>query len=107
MARREPHAAVLVGRVGDTIVASVMLGNDGHRGWVYYLAVDPGHRGKGCGRMIMHAAENWLREAGIAKLQLMVRPDNEGVKDFYQSLGYAMQERVIFAKWLDGRAPTP
>jgi ribosomal protein S18 acetylase RimI-like enzyme len=107
MARREPHAAVLVGRVGDAIVATTMLGNDGHRGWVYYVAVDPNHRGKGYGRVIMHAAENWLHAAGIAKLQLMVRPDNKDVKDFYQSLGYSEQERIIYAKWLDGREPTP
>jgi ribosomal protein S18 acetylase RimI-like enzyme len=107
MARREPHAAVLVGCVGDAIVATAMLGNDGHRGWVYYVAVDPDHRHKGYGRVIMNAAETWLREAGIVKLQLLVRPDNSHVKTFYQSLGYAEQERVIFAKWLDGREPTP
>jgi ribosomal protein S18 acetylase RimI-like enzyme len=107
MARRQPHAAVLVGRADDGIVATAMLGNDGHRGWVYYVAVDPEHRGKGYGRVIMHAAENRLREAGIEKLQLMVRPDNKGVKDFYQSLGYSEQERIVYAKWLDGREPTP
>jgi ribosomal protein S18 acetylase RimI-like enzyme len=107
MARREPHAAVLVGRVGNAIIATVMLGNDGHRGWVYYLTVDPDHRHKGYGRVMMHAAENWLREAGIEKLQLLVRPDNKSVKNFYQSLGYSEQERIIYAKWLDGREPTP
>ena len=107
MARREPHAAVLIGRIGVKLVATAMLGNDGHRGWVYYVAVDRDHRGKGYGGVIMTAAETWLREAGIAKLQLLVRPDNEGVKYFYQSLGYAMQERIIYAKWLDGREPTP
>ena len=56
---------------------------------------------------MMEAAESWLRERGIEKLQLLVRPDNTGVKDFYQSLGYGMQERIIYAKWLDGREPTP
>ena len=59
------------------------------------------------GRIMMDAAENWLRETGIEKLQLMVRPDNKGVKNFYQSLGYSEQERVIYAKRLDGREPTP
>ena len=56
---------------------------------------------------MMDAAENWLRQGGIEKLQLLVRTDNSLVKDFYLSLGYSEQERVIFAKWLDGRAPTP
>ncbi|WP_298260432.1 GNAT family acetyltransferase [Bradyrhizobium sp.] len=107
LARNGSNATVLIGRDGGAIAATVLVGHDGHRGWVYYLAIDPGHRGKGYGRVIMHAAENWLREAGIAKLQLMVRPNNEGVKDFYQSLGYSEQERVIFSKWLDGREPTP
>ena len=56
---------------------------------------------------MMDAAERWLRERGVEKLQLMVRPDNKSVKDFYQSLGYAEQERIIYAKWLDRREPTP
>jgi ribosomal protein S18 acetylase RimI-like enzyme len=55
----------------------------------------------------MDAAEQWLRARGIEKLQLMVRPDNTGVKAFYQSLDFLEQERVVYAKWLDGREPTP
>jgi len=89
------------------IVATVLVGHDGHRGWIYYLAVDPDHRHKGYGRVMMGAAEDWLRERGLEKLQLLVRSDNGQVKDFYQSLGYSMQERIIYAKWLDGREPTP
>ncbi len=107
LARGGSNAAVLVGRDGDSIVATVLAGHDGHRGWVYYLAVDPDHRHKGYGRVMMDAAERWLSERGIEKLQLLVRPDNKGVKDFYQSLGYSEQERIIYAKWLDGREPTP
>ncbi|HET7886820.1 MAG TPA: GNAT family acetyltransferase [Bradyrhizobium sp.] len=107
LARRGENSTVLVGREGDTVVGTAMIGHDGHRGWVYYLAVDPDHRHKGVGRIMMDAAERWLRDAGIEKLQLMVRPDNAGVRDFYQSLGYAAQERIIYAKWLDGREPTP
>jgi ribosomal protein S18 acetylase RimI-like enzyme len=107
LARKESNSTILLGRDDGALVASVLVGHDGHRGWVYYLAVSPDHRHKGCGRIMMDAAERWLRERGIEKLQLMVRPDNEGVKGFYQSLGYAMQERIIYAKWLDGREPTP
>jgi GNAT superfamily N-acetyltransferase len=107
VARKEANATVLLGRNGGTLVASVLVGHDGHRGWVYYVTVDPDHRLEGYGRAIMAAAEDWLRTRGIEKLQLMVRGDNVKVHAFYQSLGYFEQERVVFAKWLDGREPTP
>ena len=107
LARRGPNSAILIGRDGDALIATALVGHDGHRGWVYYVAVDPARREKGFGRAIMSAAEDWLRARGIEKLQLMVRGDNSKVRDFYDSLGYLEQERVLFAKWLDGRAPTP
>jgi ribosomal protein S18 acetylase RimI-like enzyme len=107
LARKGPNATVLVGRNGGSLVASVLVGHDGHRGWVYYVAVDPECRHRGYGRLIMAAAEDWLRTRGLEKLQLMVRGDNAEVQTFYQSLGYLEQERVVFAKWLDGREPTP
>ena len=106
-ARTGPNSAVLVGRDGSAIVATVMVGHDGHRGWVYYVAVDPDQHKKGYGRAIMTAAEDWLRARGIEKLQLLVRADNIRVQAFYETLGYDQQERVIYAKWLDGRDPTP
>jgi len=107
LARREANATVLLGRKDGVLVASVLVGHDGHRGWVYYVTVDPGCRHQGYGRAIMTAAENWLRARGIQKLQLMVRADNVQVHAFYESLGYYDQPRVTFAKWLDGREPTP
>jgi ribosomal protein S18 acetylase RimI-like enzyme len=107
LARKETNATVLLGRNDGVLVASVLVGHDGHRGWVYYVTVDPDHRFKGYGRVIMTAAEDWLRARGIEKLQLMVRADNAKVHAFYQSLGYYDQERVVFAKWLDDREPTP
>ena len=107
LARRGPNSTILIGRDGETIVATAMVGHEGHRGWVYYVAVDPDRHGNGHGRAIMNAAEEWLRQAGIAKLQLMVRPDNTKVQAFYESIGYDEQERIIYAKWLDGREPTP
>ena len=107
LARREANATVLLGRHDGALVATVLVGHDGHRGWVYYVTVDPDCRHKGYGRAIMAAAEQWLRSRGIQKLQLMVRGDNAKVHAFYQALGYYDQERVTFAKWLDGRAPTP
>jgi ribosomal protein S18 acetylase RimI-like enzyme len=107
LARRGPSSAILVGRDGGKIVATVMVGHDGHRGWVYYVAVDPARQGKGLGRTIMAAAEDWLREAGVPKLQLLVRRENVKANAFYQSLGYEESTSVMLAKWLDGRAATP
>ena len=107
LARKEANSTVLVGRDGGAIVATAMVGHDGHRGWVYYVATDPEHRGKGHGRAIMHAAEEWLRQTGLAKLQLMVRRENAAAGAFYQSIGYAEAQTIVFARWLDGREPTP
>src|SRR5947208_13695317 len=98
LARRGVNSTVLIGRDGGAIVATALVGHDGHRGWVYYVAVDPDHRGKGRGSAIMNAAEEWLRQAGIAKMQLMVRSDNTKVQAFYESIGYDEQERIIYAK---------
>jgi ribosomal protein S18 acetylase RimI-like enzyme len=106
-ARRGEQSTVLVGKLSGVLVASVMVGHDGHRGWVYYVTVDPDRRHAGFGRAVMNAAEAWLRTRGILKLQLMVRKDNAKVHAFYQSIGYYNQETVTFAKWLDGREPTP
>jgi ribosomal protein S18 acetylase RimI-like enzyme len=107
LARKESNSTILLGRDNGALVASVLVGHDGHRGWVYYVSVDPDHRRKDYGREIMTAAEDWLRARGIAKLQLMVRGDNARVHAFYEALGYYDQKRVTFAKWLDGRDPTP
>lgn len=107
LARRGPNSTILIGRADDAIVATAMVGHDGHRGWVYYVATDPDRRAKGFGRAIMDAAEDWLREAGIEKLQLLVRRENAKAGAFYQSLGYAEAQTIVFAKWLDGREPTP
>jgi ribosomal protein S18 acetylase RimI-like enzyme len=107
LARRGPNSTILIGRDGDAMIATAMVGHDGHRGWVYYVAVDPARREKGFGRAIMNAAEDWLRQAGVAKLQLMVRRENAKAGAFYQSIGYAESQTIILAKWLDGREPTP
>jgi ribosomal protein S18 acetylase RimI-like enzyme len=106
-ARRGANATILIGRVGGALVATAMIGHDGHRGWVYYVAVDPDSQGQDFGRAIMAAAEDWLRGQGVTKAMLMVRPDNTNVQAFYDRLGYEVQERVVYAKWLDGREMTP
>ncbi|AUC95365.1 GNAT family acetyltransferase [Bradyrhizobium sp. SK17] len=107
LARRGPSSTVLVGRDAGAIVATAMVGHDGHRGWVYYVAVDPSSQGKGLGRVMMTAVEDWLRAAGVPKLQLLVRRENAKAGAFYQSLGYEESTSVMLAKWLDGREATP
>lgn len=107
LARRGPSSAVLVGRDAGAIVATAMVGHDGHRGWVYYVAVNPTRQGKGLGRVMMAAAEDWLRAAGVPKLQLLVRRENAKASAFYQTLGYEESTSVMLAKWLDGREATP
>lgn len=99
-----PASVVLVAR-GEGISGSVMVGFDGHRGWVYYLAVAPERRGTGLGRALMAAAEAWLLGKGAPKLQLMVRDDNEAALGFYEALGLERQKVVVLGRFLgDGEA---
>lgn len=95
-----PASGVLVAEKDGRIVASVMVGHDGHRGAVYYVAADPALRGQGLGRLIMDAAEAWLRARGVWKLNLMVRRGNEGAMGFYAELGYQEDEVVVMSKRL-------
>lgn len=99
-ARRDSHSTVLVAVLDGRVVATVMVGEDGHRGWVYYVAADPAHQGKGLGRSIMAAAERWLAERGVWKLNLLVRGDNTRVKQFYEHLGYTDTQSTCLQKVL-------
>jgi ribosomal protein S18 acetylase RimI-like enzyme len=83
------------------VVGAVMVGHDGHRGWLYYVASDPARRGLGIGRRMIAAAEGWLKDRGVRKVQLMVRESNAAVVTFYQHLGYDVTPRVVMAKWID------
>ena len=97
----QPNSDILVCEAdGAAIVASVMVGHDGHRGWIYYLCSAFDVRGQGLGRSMTVAAEEWLRERGIAKLQLMVRDTNTEVVSFYERLGFEVITRVVLQKWL-------
>ena len=95
-----PTSAVLGGFAGGALVGTVMCGHDGHRGWVYYLAVEPGFRGGGVGRELMTAAEAWLGERGVPKLNLMVRHDNAAALAFYARLGYTDGAVTVLGKFL-------
>ena len=94
-------ATVLVLREAGRMIGSAMVGHDGHRGGLYYLAVDPARQGEGLGRRMMAAVEDWLRAQGVPKLNLMVRKENETVLGFYAALGYADNQCVSLGKRLD------
>ena len=90
----------LVGEIDGEIVASVMGGYEGHRGWINYLAVDPGYQRQGLGREMMEAVETKIRAAGSPKINLQIRTGNTAVIEFYQSIGYKMDEVVSMGKRL-------
>lgn len=98
-----PNAEILLAERGGTLVGTVAVGHDGHRGWVYYLGVDPKWRNRGIATALMEACEKWLRKQGVAKLQLMIRPGNLPVKRFYARIGYQPNPCHIMQKWLDER----
>lgn len=102
--RGTPSATVLVLETGATLIGAVMVGHDGHRGTVYYLGVDPEATGRGHGRTLMRGAEDWLRERGVWKINLLVRETNTAVIGFYEALGYGDQACRVMGKRLDGRA---
>ncbi len=90
----------LVGEWDGQIVAGVMAGYEGHRGWINYLAVDPARRRAGLGRAMMAEAERLLRAAGCPKINLQVRTSNLDAISFYQRLGFVTDETVGMGKRL-------
>ena len=91
----------LVGSDTNTqLVASIMVGYDGHRGWINYLAVHPSHQRQGHARRLMEQAEQLLTARGCPKLNLQVRAGNEAVIAFYESLGYTDDKTVSMGKRL-------
>ncbi len=102
--RRKLHVRrdlFLVGLLGARLVGTVMVGYEGHRGWVNYLAVAPDCRRRGLGRRLMEEAERLLRAAGCPKINLQVRSSNADVIGFYRSIGYAVDDVVSMGKRLE------
>ena len=97
-ARNGAESDILIARQNGALVASVMVGHDGHRGVVYYVAVAPEKQSRGYGKQVMAAAENWLKARGVWKLNLLVRAENEKVRGFYEKLGYEVEERLCMAR---------
>ncbi len=90
---------IAVDEVGK-VAGSVMVGHDGHRGWLYYVAARPTSRSEGVGRRMVQAAETWLSQRGVVKAQLLVRETNTKVVSFYEHLGFEVAPRIIMSKRL-------
>ncbi len=91
----------LVGELEGKVMASCMVGYEGHRGWINYLAVSPSFQKKGYAREIMKRAEALLTDAGCAKINLQVRTTNQEVIEFYKSVGFGIDDVVSMGKRLE------
>lgn len=100
LATNSVGADILIGLIGEELAATVMVGHDGHRGWLYYVAVKPAHQRQGLGRHMVRAAETWFRDRGVPKSQLMIRETNIQVEAFYERLGYKAIPRIVMQKVL-------
>jgi ribosomal protein S18 acetylase RimI-like enzyme len=94
-------SAVLGAEIDGVLVGTVMVGFDGHRGWLYYVAVAPSAQRGGVGTALTRWAEEWLEERGAHKVQLMVRKGNDAPRLFYSELGYEPSDVTVFQKWID------
>ena len=90
----------LVGTQADAVIASIMIGYDGHRGWINYLAVAPDQRLHGHARTLMREAERLLAAADCPKINLQIRTSNAAVIEFYRRIGYAQDDVVSFGRRL-------
>ena len=95
-----PSSAMIAARAQARLAATVMVGWDGHRGWIYYLAVARDLQRRGIGARMVKAAEDWLAERGAPKLNLLVRAENEAVLGFYELLGYRRSDTVLLQRVL-------
>ena len=100
LALETKDSAVLVLETENSLIGSVVVGFDGHRGWYYYLGITPEHQSAGNGRLLVEAAENWLISRGAPKAMLMVRNSNSKVIGFYEKLGYSVEETSVLGKRL-------
>ena len=91
----------LVGALEGIVVATVMGGYEGHRGWINYLAVSPPHRRKGFAKQMMNRVEQLLKEKGCPKINLQVRETNQEVIEFYEAIGYKDDHVISFGKRLE------
>lgn len=106
-ARQGEASTILVLEQEGRIAATVMAGHDGHRGMLYYVAVDPLVQRQGLGRAAVRAAEAWLAERGVWKVNLLVRRENATVKGFYEALGYGVSPVICLARKIEDDPALP
>ena len=94
-----------VALAGVEVVGTVMAGYDGHRGWIYSVAVHPDHRKQSIGSGLVSHAERILAEKGCMKINLQIMQGNETVAAFYSSLGYCEENRVSMGKRINENIP--
>jgi hypothetical protein len=97
-ARTSKTSAVLLHEAEGRAAASVMVGHDGHRGMLYYVAVAPELQRRGLGKAAVRAAEAWLATRGVWKVNLLVRAENTQVRGFYEALGYEVNPVLCMAR---------
>jgi ribosomal protein S18 acetylase RimI-like enzyme len=97
-------STILGAEIDGVLVGTATVGFDGHRGWLYYVAVSPSVQRQGVGSALTRAGEKWLSLRGAHKIQLMVRRSNDDPRLFYSELGYASSDVTVFAKWLTPEA---
>jgi ribosomal protein S18 acetylase RimI-like enzyme len=102
---KEQDNLFLVAMADDSVIGTVMAGYDGHRGWIYSVAVAPAHRHRKVGSSLVSAAERSLMEKGCLKINLQIMEGNEGVAAFYSSLGYAVEKRVSMGERIHENIP--
>ena len=93
-----PDGLFFVAVVDDTVVGTVLAGYDGHRGWLYAVAVHPAHRKQGLGKALVRFAEEALTARGCLKINLQLIADNASMASFYEALGYAVEPRISMGK---------
>jgi len=101
-----PDGLFFVAVVDDAVVGTVLAGYDGHRGWLYAVAVHPQHRKQGLGKALVRFAEQALTARGCLKINLQIISDNASAAGFYESLGYAVEPRVSMGKKLGQNPPS-
>jgi GNAT superfamily N-acetyltransferase len=97
-ARGKENSEILVGTADGKLISSVMVGHDGHRGWLYYVSVAPAIQGQGVGKATVRAAEAWLKGRGIWAINLNIRTENTKVRAFYAALGYELRDVIVMGR---------
>jgi ribosomal protein S18 acetylase RimI-like enzyme len=100
LALGRPNSDILVAISEGRILGSLMVGHDGHRGWLYYVSTHPDARGLGIARRLIGDGEEWLRQRKMRKVQLLVRSTNAAVMAFYDKLGFKPVPSSLMQKYI-------